>query len=158
MSDGAFPHQHGDPRGLRERIDAQLRERIEEAVEMAGLELLVALRERHGRPRPEAGSVADRREHEALVDDLLTHLERAFAGEIAASGQASAAAPRTVGEPPAGIAPGRARALASQVLLAKRLPDYWQRFEAHRAAHAQARLSRPVEASGWLRGLFSRSD
>jgi len=27
---GAFPHQHGDARGLMERIEAQLRERIED--------------------------------------------------------------------------------------------------------------------------------
>ena len=50
---GPFPHQHGDPRGLQERIDGQLQERIEEAVEMAGLELLVALRKKQRRPAPE---------------------------------------------------------------------------------------------------------
>ena len=44
----------------------------------------------------------------------------------------------------------------SQAFLAKRLPDYWQRFEAHRAAHAQARLSETVESAGWLRQLFAR--
>src|SRR5262249_240519 len=44
---GAFPHQHRDPRGLHERIEAQIRERIEEALEMAGLKLLVDLRARH---------------------------------------------------------------------------------------------------------------
>ena len=47
---GAFPHQHHDPRGLVERIEAQLRERIAEAVEMAGLTLMVDLRQRQGRP------------------------------------------------------------------------------------------------------------
>ena len=38
---GAFPHQHGDARGLLERIEAQLRERIEEAVEMAAIKIMV---------------------------------------------------------------------------------------------------------------------
>src|SRR5947209_2429307 len=45
-------HGTNDPRGLLERIEAQLGERIEEAVEMTALELLVELRKRHQRPAP----------------------------------------------------------------------------------------------------------
>ena len=53
---GAFPHQHGDTRGLLERIEAQLRERIEEAIEMAALKLMVDTRAQTGRPAPESTS------------------------------------------------------------------------------------------------------
>lgn len=151
MSDGAFPHQHGDPRGLRQRIDAQLRERIEEAVAMAGLELLVALRQKQGRPAPEEGSLTDRREHEALVAELLAHLRLAFRDEVAESER------QALTELEASAPDSGAQALAGQVLLAKRLPDFWQRFEVHRAAHAEARLSERVEASGWLHRLFRRA-
>jgi hypothetical protein len=147
----AFSHQHGDPRGLLERIDAQLRQRIEEAVEMAGLELLVKLRQRRGRPALEEGSASDRREHEALVAELLAHLRRAFGDEIAEPERRAPAEAETL------TPDARAQALADQVLLAKRLPDYWQRFEAHRAAYAGIRLSERVEAAGWLRRLFGRA-
>jgi len=146
---GAFPHQHGDPRGLRERIDAQLQERIEEAVEMAGLELLVALRKKQRRPVPEEHSGDDRQAFEALAADLLSSLRSALRGEL--SGVEVAAL--DAAEASAGDV--RAEVLAGQVFLAKHLPDYWQRFEAHRAAHAQARLSEVVESAGWLRRLFA---
>ena len=58
---GAFPHQHGDARGLIERIEAQLRDRIEEAIEMAALKLMVDTRAQTGRPAPESTSAADRK-------------------------------------------------------------------------------------------------
>ena len=147
---GPFPHQHGDPRGLRERIDRQLQERIEEAGEMAGLELLGALRKKQRRPAPEEHSAADRQEFEALAADLFASLREVLRGE------------RGPGEPPpmdaAEAAAGdvHRQPLAGQVFLAKRLPDYWQRFNAHRAAHPQARLSEAVESAGWLRRLFAR--
>jgi len=48
----------------------------------------------------------------------------------------------------------RDRALRGQVFLARQLPDYWQRFEAHRAAHATARLSAPPAPPGLLKRLF----
>ncbi len=150
MTGPAFPHQHGDPRGLRERIDGQLQERIEEAVEMAGLELLVALRKKQHRPAPEEHSGADRQEFEALAADLLASLRSALRGELSGVElTALDAAEASAGDV-------RPQVLAGQVFLAKRLPDYWQRFEAHRAAHAQARLSETVESAGWLRRLFAR--
>ena len=67
-------HGANDPRGLLERIEAQLGERIEEAVEMAALELLVELRKRHQRPPPASDSQADRAEFHALSVDLLEYL------------------------------------------------------------------------------------
>ena len=144
----AFRHQHDDPRGLIERIEAQLRERIAEAVEMAGLKLMVDLRERAGRPAPETTSEADRREFLETAAALLRHLREAFhAGlppEERAALEAAEAAP----------ADSQDRVLAGQVFLARQLPDYWQRFESYRAAYFEDRLSAPAPRAGWLRRLL----
>lgn len=140
---GAFPHQHGDPRGLIERIEAQLRERIAEAVEMAGLGLMVELRRRHGRPPPESENAADRREFEETVRELLAHLREAFDGDLTLERRAE------LERTDAG-ADESERLLNGQALLARQLPDYWQRFEIHRAAYAKARLEAPASKRGWL--------
>jgi hypothetical protein len=141
-------HGANDPRGLLERIEAQLAERIEEAVEMAALELLVELRKRHQRPPPASDSQADRAEFHALSGDLLEYLREAFTAEMPAEGRAALARGETSGSGE------RDRALRGQVFLAKQLPDYWQRFEGHRAAHATARLSAPPPPAGLLKRLF----
>jgi hypothetical protein len=144
---GAFPHQHHDPRDLRERIAAQLRERIEEAVEMFALKLMVDDRARRGRPAPETSSAADRREFEQTAADLLAHLRRAFDGGLTAEQRAALAeAERPVGAE-------RERLLAAQVWLAGRLPDYWQRLERHAATFPGA--ARTDERPGWLGRLFA---
>jgi hypothetical protein len=145
---GAFAHQHGDPRNLRERIDAQLRERLEEAAEMAALELLIALRRKTARPAPREDSAADREEFRALTDAVLEALDRAFAAELPQAERDAMAAARVGPD-------ARSRALAGQVFLARRLPDYWQRFERHRLAHAGKTLAAPVAPSGgWLRRIL----
>jgi hypothetical protein len=140
---GAFPHQHGDPRGLMERIETQLRERIAEAVEMAGLGLMVELRRRHGRPPPESENAADRREFEETVHELLAHLREAFHGDLTPERRAEL-------ERTEAGADESERLLSGQALLARQLPDYWQRFETHRAAYAKARLEAPASRRGWL--------
>ncbi len=147
---GAFRHQHGDPQSLRERIDAQLRERIEEAVEMAALEVMVEGRKRHQRAAPEESNAQDRTEFHATAEELLEYLDRAFRAALATADldAVEAAARAASGEV-------HAQRLAGQVLLAKRLPDYWQRFEAYRAEHATGRLG-SAQAAGWLRRLFGR--
>ena len=144
---GAFPHQHGDPRGLMERIQAQLRERIEEAVEMAALKLMVDLRAAAGRPAPESTSTADRAEFETTARAALAWLRDAYVAELPAElrlpyEQAEAAA-----------ADASARLLTGQVWLARRLPDYWQRFERYQRQYAERRLGSPA-GPGWLRRLF----
>ena len=144
---GAFPHQHGDPRGLIERINAQLRERIEETVEMAGLELMVERRRRLGRQPPESSSAADRREFEETARELLAHLRDAFHGEI--TSEQCAELERTE----AGAEESE-RLLTGQALLARRLPDYWQRFEAYRAGYARSSLDAPARKGGWLGRLL----
>ncbi len=144
---GAFRHQHGDPRTLRERIDAQIRERIEEALEMAALEVMVEQRRREGRPAPEEGSARDRDEFQAVTASLLAHLDQALAGPASAD-----ELPQTAHTPGADR---RDAMLTSQVLFAKRMPDYWQLFEVHRAAFAEQRLGAPSRKPGWLRRLFT---
>jgi hypothetical protein len=144
---GAFPHQHGDARGLIERIQAQLRERIEEAVEMAALKLMVDRRAAAGRPAPESTSPADRAEFEALARASLAWLRDAYAAELPAEQRAA------LQEAEAAAGDERGRLLAGQVWLARHLPDYWQRFERHQQRYAQERLARP-EGPGWLKRLF----
>lgn len=142
-------HAKDDARGLIERIDAQLAERIEEAVEMAALHLLVELRTHHHRPAPETDSRADREEFRTLADDLLAHLGRAFEADLSAELRSALVRARAEGADP------RARELRVQVVLARQLPDYWQRFETQRAAHAELRLAAPLPPAGLLKRLFS---
>ncbi len=144
---GAFPHQHRDPRGLRERIDAQLRDRVEEAVEHASLAVVAEQRRRAGRPAPEPSSAADRREWEAVTLGLLGHLRAAFDATLDPAERA-----RLV-EAEAPHAAGRDRLLAAQVFLARLLPDYWQRLETHQAAFEPGEAA-SGRGPGWLRRLF----
>jgi hypothetical protein len=144
----AFGHQHGDPRTLAERIEAQLRARIEEAAEMASLDLLVALRAKAGRPAPEEGNERDRTELSGLAFDFLAHLRSTLLAELPQGDRAALeSAERRADD-------ARARALAGHALLAKRLADYWQRFEAGRLAFADTRLATVGQDRGWLRRLF----
>jgi hypothetical protein len=115
---------------------------------MAALELLVELRKRHQRPAPASDSQADREEFQVLSADLLGYLRQAFTAEMPAERRAALARAE------AGGSGERDRALRGQVFLARQLPDYWQRFEAHRAAHATARLSAPPAPPGLLKRLF----
>jgi len=147
---GAFPHQHDDPRGLVERIEAQLRDRITEALDMFGLKLMVDLRQRQGRPAPETSSDTDRREFEQIVSQLLTHLHDAFSSELAAEQRVEFERAEDAQSKPAD------KLLAGLVFLARRLPDYWQRFEVHVAEYERTRLDAPGSGSGWLSKLFGR--
>jgi hypothetical protein len=125
-----------DPRGLGERIDAAVSERLEEAVEFVCMDLLVQLRRAHGRPAPVAKSASDRQEFQGLVREWLLHLRGALLGglrpeEVQKVSQAEEARGRE--EIP--------RLLAGQAALARTLPDYWQRFETLSAAFTQTRVS-----------------
>lgn len=144
---GAFPHQHGDARGLVERIEAQLGERIEEAVEMAALKLMVDLRSETGRPAPESTSTEDRAEFQAITRALLTRLRAALLTELPGELR-----PR-FDSVEAAAADESARLLAGQVFLARQLPDYWQRFERYQRDDAEQRLAE-ARRPGWLRRLF----
>ena len=144
---GAFPHQHGDARGLMERIEAQLRERIEEAVEMAALKLMVDRRTATGRPRPRAPApptVPSSRP--ARVPS-----SRGCATRTWPSCRRTCARASTRPRPPRATSP---RACSpGQVWLARRLPDYWQRFERYQRQYALEQLADPA-GPGWLKRLF----
>lgn len=141
-------HGTDDTRGLIERIDAQLAERIEEAVEVAALHLLVERRKRYKRPAPETDSREDREEFRALADDLLAHLGRAFEAQLDVECRPGLERARAGGADP------RARELRGQIFLAKQLPDYWQRLEVYRAAHAEANMASTPTPS-FLKRLFN---
>lgn len=124
-----------DSRGLLERIDAQVRERLEEAAEMMCLDLMVQLRRHQGRPLPEQKSDKDRQEFRALVRELLLYLREQFWDGLAeAERQQAREAEALAGSEEV------ARLLALQASLARRLPDYWQRLEGSRVAFAEQRL------------------
>ena len=144
---GAFPHQHGDARGLLERIEAQLRERIEEAVEMAALKIMVDRRAAAGGPAPESTSTADRAEFEATSRALLAWLHGAYVAELPPDLRPGLQAVE------AAAGPEPARLLAGQVWLARRLPDYWQRFERYQRQYAEQGPAAPG-GPGWLKRLF----
>ncbi|HKC08918.1 MAG TPA: hypothetical protein VKJ67_18745 [Methylomirabilota bacterium] len=144
---GAFPHQHGDPRGLMERIQTQLRERIEEAVEMAALKLMVDLRAAAGRPAPESTSAADRSEFEAGSRALLIWLRDAYVADLSPDLRAGFDEAETAADA------GTGRLLAGQAWLARRLPDYWQRFERYQRRYSEQRMADP-SGPGWLKRLF----
>ena len=142
----------GDPRGLGERIEAAVKERLEEAVEFVCMDLLVQLRRAHGGPAPVAKSASDRQEFQRLVGEWLLDLRGALLDgllpeEVRKVSQAEEARGRE--EIP--------RLLAGQAALARTLPDYWQRFETLRVAFIEMRLSAPPASPGFLGRLFRRS-
>jgi len=129
-----------DPRGLLERIDAQVRERVEEALDFFLLDLLVQLRRARGRRAPVEGNSRDRREFEGLAREFLLALE-------AECGPGASPTPTA--------APDLAALVGRQVGYARTQPDYWQRFDRAKERFRAARL----EAAGrpsLLRRLFGR--
>lgn len=141
----------GEPADLGARVEAQLRERIEEAVDFVCLDVLVAGRRAAGRPTPAADSASDRAEYQAGVRAFLTHLAETVApalepAQLERVQAAGRAAPDEA-----------ARLLAVQVALARVLPDYWQRFEACRLTFPPPSPESGGERRGLLRSLFRRA-
>ena len=137
---------------LSTRIELEVRERLEEAVDYVCLEALVQSRRTHGLPAPAADNTADRREYTEHVHAFLTQLERDLTTGLDAEQRGRL--PAT----PAG-ADEETRLMSVQVALARMLPDYWQRFDAARARYlaepADARA--PADGSGSEgRGLLAR--
>jgi len=124
-----------DPRGLLERIDAQLRERLEEAVEFFCLDLLVKVRRAGNRSLPEEKSARDRREFEQLVGEFLAFLRSGFLERL---DKEEAARLRSIEREATGN-PAQ-RLVAFQVQLAKALPEYWQVFDEYTARFTRQRL------------------
>jgi hypothetical protein len=118
-----------DPRRLWERIDAQIAERIEDALDSACLDLMVQLRRDRDLPMPLATSQQDRGEFEGLVAALLDRLGD-LSAELTAEQQSRL---------PHGLSRARSGGLDLQVALAKLLPDYWIRFDQARIDFVNAR-------------------
>jgi hypothetical protein len=117
------PFRHPDrSHDLATRIEFEVRERLEEAVDYVCLEALVRERRARGLPPPVAESSDDRR---AYTDNVLAFLRRLLA-EIAAASDGQRKSAGSAG----GSGDEQARLIAAQVTLARTLPDYWQRFEA----------------------------
>jgi len=138
------------PRDLAARIEAELRERIEEAVDFACLDALVDRRRARGLPAPVADNARDRAEFTQSVRAFLERLRDAIAvGLTPEQREKVDAAAHASGDP-------TRRLLAVQVALAKELPDYWQRFEASRVAYVGGEPASGGERSGLLGRLFGR--
>jgi hypothetical protein len=130
-----------------ERIEAQLRERIEEALEMAALKLMVDARAQTGRPAPESASAADRAEFQTITGALLSRLNEQFSADLPDDQRARLA------QAEAAMADPAARLLAGQVFLARHLPDYWQRLERYQREDAERYLAK-ARRPGWVKRLF----
>jgi hypothetical protein len=137
------------PADLNARIEAQLRERLEEAVDFVCLEALVKRRQALALPAPIADSTSDREEFTQSVRIFLAELWSAIAPTLnAEQRQKTAAAERAPGDE-------TQRLLGVHVVLARELPDYWQRFETGRTVYAEQIGSRG-ERRGLLARLFGR--
>lgn len=132
-----MPFRHPDrSHDLRTRIDYEVRERLEEAIDFVCLDALVSARKARGLPAPASDNDADRTEYAAHVLAFLKLLDAQLTAGVADDPRRATAAPGSSDE--------QARLLAAQLTLAKSLPDYWQRFEVMRARY----LAQPPPPSG----------
>jgi hypothetical protein len=138
-----MPFHHPDrTHDLDTRIEVEVRERLEEAIDFVCLEALVNARRASGRPAPVADSTDDRAEYQAHVAAFLRLLSAELHGN----------APR----PPASAEPEDSRLLGAQVALARTLPDYWQRFEGLSTRYLAETPPSGGERRSLLARLFSR--
>jgi len=135
-----MPFRHPDrAQDLAARIEHEVRERLEEAIDFVCLDALVRSRQARGLPAPVADSTADRAQYSQHVLAFLRLLD--------------AEVPSTDRRPVTGhAATEEARLLAGQAARARALPDYWQRFEALSARF----LSEPDASGGERRGMLAR--
>jgi hypothetical protein len=117
-----MPFRHPDrSHDLATRIEYEVRERVEEAVDYVCLEALVRARRARGLAPPAADSVHDRRAYADNVLAFLRLLRRELTGALSADGPRKSVAEVSGDE--------QASLIAVQVAMARTLPDYWQRFE-----------------------------
>ena len=138
----------GAPRDLLSLIDAELRDRLEEAVDHACLDAVVSARRAAGAPLPVADDARDREEFTASVRMFLEHLR----DEIPTDASEAA---RATPDPSADVSE-EWRLLAVQLALAKSLPDYWQRLEAARLRFSADYASQTPSSRGPGRGVLGR--
>jgi hypothetical protein len=137
-----------DSRGLKERIEAVVLERLEEAIDTACLDLLVELRRARKLAAPAADRAEDRAEFEGLVQALVGRLDASITPSRGAEER-----DRLVSKPP-GPTDARGRLLAVQVARAKIMPDYWQRFETVKEEFSAEVRGRPAARPGLLHRLL----
>jgi hypothetical protein len=138
-----MPFRHADrSHDLDTRIEQEIRERLEEAVDFVCLDALVRARHAAQRPAPVADNPADRAEYTRHVLAFLRLLD----AEVPAPDERRAG--RETGD--------EARLLAGQVARARALPDYWQRFEAISARFLAEPPTSGSERRGVLARLFGR--
>jgi hypothetical protein len=138
----------GARRDLLSLIDAELRDRLEEAVDHGCLEAIVSARRASGAPAPRPDDIRDREEFTATVRALLERLR----DEIPADANEVV---RETSTEDAG-ADEEWRLLALQIARAKTLPDYWQRFDAVRMRFTADYVSSGGARRGVLGRLFGR--
>lgn len=146
-----FRSRPDQPRDLLAQIEAEVRERIEEAVDHVSLGVMVQRRRARGLPAPVPDNPGDRREFEASVRKFLEHLTAELVRDL--GGEARQRVDQAVAR--AGQDPS-ARLVAAQVALARTLPDYWQRFDAVRVAYTAAQGESGGDSRGFLGRLFGR--
>ena len=96
------------PADLNARIEAQLRERLEEAVDFVCLEALVKRRRALSLPAPSADSTRDREEFTQSVHAFLAELRKAMTDDEPLGPREEApGVVRTIGEVPIGRQRGR---------------------------------------------------
>lgn len=145
-----------DPNGgdLFTRIESELRERIEEALDAACLDTMVKARQAQGMPAPVPDSDGDRAEYHVAVRELLDRLQQHFAESLSRDLRQRLearlqAAARSPSDPVATM-------IAAQTMLARELPDYWQHFEAVRVRYTEEHAGSGSERRGLLGRLFGR--
>jgi hypothetical protein len=114
-------------------------------VDFVCLEALVKRRRALSLPAPSADSTRDREEFTQSVHAFLDELRSAIVPTLNEQQREKVAAAKR--------APGdeTQRLLSAHVVLARELPDYWQRFESARTVYAEH-----VESGGERRGLLGR--
>jgi hypothetical protein len=144
------PFRHPDRAAdLGARIEYEVRERLEEAVDYVCLDALVRARRARGLPPPAADNAADRNAYTANVIAFLELLRREVAAGLTPEQQ------QRIDRAAARAGDRQAQLVAAQVALAQLLPDYWQRFEASSTRYLET--EHPDTASGGeSRGLLAR--
>lgn len=146
-----FRSRPDQPRDLLAQIEAEMRERIEEALDHVSLDVMVQRRRARGLPAPVPENPGDRQEFEAGVRAFLEHLTAELSRDLGAEArQRVHQAVARAGRDPS------ARLVAAQVAMARTLPDYWQRFEAVRVAYAAGQVTSSRDGRGLLGRLLGR--
>ena len=155
-----MPFRHPDrSHDLGTRIEFEVRERLEEAVDYVCLDALVRSRRAHGLPPPAADNADDRRAYTVNVLAFLELLQQELVDGLSAEERR-----KVLSSAPAG-GDEQAQLIAVQVALGRLLPDYWQRFDAVQARYLAApaaiggappRVASGREGRSLLARLFGR--